>query len=401
MPYTDRIKKPVSIYDVQQAIGVSSNDLATLCMHSNIKMWARYRPVEYHPYGSNFVGVMTEAMRTSVNFGITNIPTWANKLIGRMMNYWFEISETQTNAPECGMMPRTDYWKRVLPTTAFRLSDFAANPSEYTNKGYFPGAKAPLGKLTSNAIMIGSNGEFTIIFEKNEAGVSEGLTVKLEDLTFPGMSFSYANYYFGVALYNVTTGNWYYITQQTKMGSFQEMGASVHIAVTSSSFAGTFRVFPFLSSQMQATLSSDANVYGYYCAIQDTEDMTLTIRYAKIQFVQIYVWYDLSQSTRLIYYYIKVTNTEPDVIRDYTLDITFYRSDGVTQIYTKSIPNLSIAAGATVHVEGSQDLSQYGGPTLVGAVRAITTVTTQQVVFKQTDSIVTNTIYDHEPIIPN
>lgn len=40
-----KISAPVSISDVQQALGTSANDLATLCTHANINKWAKYKPV--------------------------------------------------------------------------------------------------------------------------------------------------------------------------------------------------------------------------------------------------------------------------------------------------------------------------------------------------------------------
>ena len=39
-----KITRPVSIYDVQRAIGQSSPDLATLCKANTVNMWARYKP---------------------------------------------------------------------------------------------------------------------------------------------------------------------------------------------------------------------------------------------------------------------------------------------------------------------------------------------------------------------
>jgi hypothetical protein len=43
---TGIISAPVSIDDVKQALGESSNDLATLCKSENINMWSRRKPVE-------------------------------------------------------------------------------------------------------------------------------------------------------------------------------------------------------------------------------------------------------------------------------------------------------------------------------------------------------------------
>lgn len=48
------ITAPVSIYDVQRALGVSANDLGTLCKHANINKWARYKPVIYQGFPIRF-----------------------------------------------------------------------------------------------------------------------------------------------------------------------------------------------------------------------------------------------------------------------------------------------------------------------------------------------------------
>ena len=48
MPYNSNsgiISAPVSIDDVKQALGESSNDLATLCKGENINIWSKYKPI--------------------------------------------------------------------------------------------------------------------------------------------------------------------------------------------------------------------------------------------------------------------------------------------------------------------------------------------------------------------
>lgn len=48
MPYNSEngiISAPVSINDVSQALGESSNDLATLCTSENINIWSKYKPI--------------------------------------------------------------------------------------------------------------------------------------------------------------------------------------------------------------------------------------------------------------------------------------------------------------------------------------------------------------------
>lgn len=45
--YNGRIIAPVSIDDVKQALGESSNDLATLCKSDGIVPWSKYKPIAY------------------------------------------------------------------------------------------------------------------------------------------------------------------------------------------------------------------------------------------------------------------------------------------------------------------------------------------------------------------
>ena len=48
MSYSDgKISGAVSVYDVQRALGVSSDDTATLCTSNKINKWAKYKPVHY------------------------------------------------------------------------------------------------------------------------------------------------------------------------------------------------------------------------------------------------------------------------------------------------------------------------------------------------------------------
>lgn len=43
---TKTITAPVSVYDVQQALNTSENDVGRLCTHQNINMWAKCKPID-------------------------------------------------------------------------------------------------------------------------------------------------------------------------------------------------------------------------------------------------------------------------------------------------------------------------------------------------------------------
>lgn len=390
----NKITSPVSIYDVQQALGNSSPDLKTLCTDTNIKEWARYRPIEDDVTG-NYVGILTEAQRAAVNYGITNIPSWTNTLLGHMMYFWFGVNRTSTNYPDCGL--QVNYWTRVLPSTVGRLTDFVC--AEYpTTKGYFHGAKPPIGNLVSTSLTITPDGHCTFQFSKNEEGVSEGLTIRYEDLKLSNNNtMSLANMYFGVALYKSgLTNPFFHQTQSTQMTDFQSMGSSVIVEMTASqgnSLAGQVMVFPFISSELQSSLSDGTNISGNHIALMEPEQATLTIKYAMIEVSNFSVWRNAAQSTRLVYYEFDLENTESDNSRTYSAVITFFRSDGVTVLTTKTVTG-TVSAGGAIGVDGSHDMASYGGASLVGAARVVVTVTNANVVYKQSSSAVTNSVPD-------
>ena len=402
MPYANgKITAPVNQNDVQRALSISSPHWNDLCSSANIATWAKYRPVEYRPGGVKFIGIMTLANRASVNYGIANIPSWTNQLLGHMMYFWFEVDTSSTNYPDCGL--QVSYWMKVLPSTAFRISDYAANPSESTTLGYFHGAKPPIGNLVNSNLIITPNGHVTFRFAKNEDGVSAGLTIRYEDLKLANNNtMSLANMYFGVAIYKSgLTNPFFHQTQATAITDFQSMGSSVIVEMTEAqgnALAGTVMVFPFISSEVQATLSNATNISGNHIALMEPELATLTIQYAKATVMNFNVWRDPSSSTRHVYYSFDLQNNEADVPRSYSAAITFFRSDGVTEIMTKTVTG-TIAGGATINVDGNQDMSNYGGTSLVGAARVVVTITNSNVIFKQSSSATTNYIPDTPPII--
>lgn len=60
------ITAPVSIYDVKKTIGISSNDVATLCSSTNINPMARYKPVRY-----NTPGIAADSVFVGERFGLS------------------------------------------------------------------------------------------------------------------------------------------------------------------------------------------------------------------------------------------------------------------------------------------------------------------------------------------
>lgn len=120
------IKAPVAMSDVQVVIGSQSTDLGTLCSHTNINKFARFKPVRYPS-----VGLITNANRQSVAHGIV-FPdvVIVSQITGAA------IQDAAAND-----------WDYELPaggsSSPYRLSDFG-NAENRNSNGYYHGAVPPI-----------------------------------------------------------------------------------------------------------------------------------------------------------------------------------------------------------------------------------------------------------------
>ena len=146
---TGVITAPVSIRDIQKcfvvvlsktASGVTtrkqSADLGTIIAAQvgdtvdgwtvvsriYMNMWAKFKPV----IKASIVMALTDAERASVNYGITNIPTWSN--INNMATFWLlENHASSASYPDCGL--KDEYWAYEIPggtiQQPLRITDYA------------------------------------------------------------------------------------------------------------------------------------------------------------------------------------------------------------------------------------------------------------------------------------
>lgn len=187
---------PVSISDVQSAIGSSSTDLATLCTGSTINKWARYKPVRY-----NSVGVLTEAQRRSVRYGLV-IATQDNN------------QQTLAKLARDTAFGNVAYWRYDTPrgggyNEPYRLHDFAKNPSDSQQtiniSGYNSHAQAPFTTDMANAYAYYRSNDRYVV---NKAEVDEvrfiaTLNSGYTDLLMTDLLFNLTDYCLKVEIYNV------------------------------------------------------------------------------------------------------------------------------------------------------------------------------------------------------
>ena len=121
-----KITAPVSMTDVQQVLGNSSNDLGTLCKSSNINRWAKCKPIYagkiYLDYGASeqivnhHAGLSLVTADTIANFMNAVISAWNNS------NYMYKGDNTMCkyDRPQGGT------------ASPYRLSDF----KDYNHHAY-------------------------------------------------------------------------------------------------------------------------------------------------------------------------------------------------------------------------------------------------------------------------
>lgn len=119
MSYSNNIiTAPVSIYDVQRALGNSSPDVGRLCKASNINKFARYKPLSY-----TSVKPLTDAIRASLIHGI-NFPDL--------------VTSSSVNGGAISDAAAND-WSYTKPSgganSPYRLSDFG-NADNLNHYGY-------------------------------------------------------------------------------------------------------------------------------------------------------------------------------------------------------------------------------------------------------------------------
>ena len=154
------ITKPVSIYDVERALGSSSTDLATLIKDGVINKWARYKPIR------TLTAKMSPATfsdRKGVNFGL-EVPYCERSMMNAMV-YYLVYDEKGENDKWLYIRPRGDMTGQTGGIKEyFRLTDFCRHPSQevlgegdptpVALQGYNHNAKIPFQVFLTSSGMI-------------------------------------------------------------------------------------------------------------------------------------------------------------------------------------------------------------------------------------------------------
>ena len=339
----------VSDGDVKTVLSTTKNDVGQFCTLSNINQWAKYRPIER----ANFKGILTDAMRSAENWGIGNIPVWTNRTIPQMVKFWIGGSGSSGSvAPDCGI--QLNYWTKILPSTVYRLRDFAADVND---KGYFHGAQAPILPFVGE-LSIPSTGQLDVIYPR---GAESTETILLSDIGY------FSDYYFGVIFANADFSVIYIMTQEYAMGSaswtqdftLHIPGAS-DILVPSPASSATWRVFPILCNASFPTLTDvHSNLAEYTTvALLDYTEEVITKDGVDYTLVSNFARHD--SGTKVVSYSFQFINNETGTgLTDVRIAIEYKTSLG--EVVATAINDIgSVLASASVSVTGSHQFNTAG-----------------------------------------
>lgn len=231
---TGIITGPVSINDVQRALGVSSNNVATLCTHQNINIWAMYKPVDNSillPDYMNQWNSIQKVWNPNANwFHGTQAAGWRYGLSFTGYNSIASLVAAYDNATD-NMNGWTYHRPRVATNSKPRLSDFAS----YNHKAAQLGA----GFIVSSPVGIDSNLKGTLVasFSYSPTGTNN---ITPENL------FG-SNIYFGVAL--VYNGS---VVMYGTADNANEFIIQKQITFPVNSEGRTYDVYPFLCTAQQS-----------------------------------------------------------------------------------------------------------------------------------------------------
>lgn len=225
-----KITAPVSIDDVKSVLGYGSNDLASLCTYEGINMWAKYKPVD------------SDNAFLDINTG------WKGKRNDCNINYpkarsIYDIKGYYSQADN-GFTHRT-------ASAPYRLGDF---------RGYNHNARSEyLGIVTTSPSV---EDAVSISVAYNLQSVDSDW-ISMKDLLNDGN----ITYHFGVLLYNNNGNKLQYVrTSDTNVVKFTKVNA------------GTYTVYPFMSSVDYASSDFPQLQAGSYIPIPVLQPITLVVK---------------------------------------------------------------------------------------------------------------------------
>ena len=222
------ISAPVSIKDVQEVLGETSNDLATLCCSSKINMWAKFKPVSL---GKLFPDRSSTWWKGgSFDCGIT-VPRTSQ--VEKVIDFYSEENN--------GYVYQRPYGGTSSP---YRLADF---------EGYNHNADCPTGEMNTLKSSYLASDEIPVTFITSASGSAD--SVYLSDIA------GLADSYFGCIMLDSSNNLYGIMTSSQKLSEITDIdGLSLGLTMGTNFAVGNYKIVPVLSSVPYTAMVGSAGV---------------------------------------------------------------------------------------------------------------------------------------------
>lgn len=218
---TGVITAPVSIDDVKTCLGLSTNDVATLCTSDKINMWAKYKPTRYAaPFPDDWYKA------NDGNYGLNlNFPGTAVTSVADLVALY---SKVNNGYPDLYLKPTGG------SSSPYRLGDF---------RGYNKNAKPEVTDILGVNVFVESDGY--------QLGVEHSPVRDDGDALSYTQIAQFKNTYFGFTIY---TESGTYVAMVTAAKTLAEGDYSVLLTAKKLS-AGTYIAYPMFCTANYSTQS--------------------------------------------------------------------------------------------------------------------------------------------------
>lgn len=356
--YIDTSTSPdsgVEIADLQYVLGLSNNDLGALITAQDgdgvslINKWAKYKP-----YRAQNVAVSYTA-RIAANYGLS-IDTFTDLgSVTNPNNFLYKLTHGELTWDY--LCPRGKGNGYGGSNEWFRIKDFVAEDqynAVISGHGYNHNAECPVGEVVTD-VPVSVNGDASINWEiMDVSGIQDNLT--LSDLIISGTALS--EYYLGIYM---TKGNVSEtITSTTKIGYAGQTNSIVIELTNATSYAGTWRCYPFFSS-VQIAQGGSATTGVYFSAGWDEPYADITFR-LQSQYLSFYAYgtWNVSHSSISIEWEAYNENSTAYTV---TPQIHLYKTTGQTFDSSAQLENTLSLGSVTVPAKSNGVSGHASGTT--------------------------------------
>ena len=232
------ITAPVSIYDVQRALGANSPDLGTLCQNANINKFARFKPFRYNAlFFASDAAQLTAAK--AVNFGTGIVSCGTLTFASKYQDVWTHLAPRGAGGGAGGyneMYRLTDF--KNYQHKKWQLGDAGDGRAFYT---IFNGYLSIPGSRVSNQDTI----SFNMQCRENEDDADLGL---LYPYDFANAAKDFSGYYVGIAVLDSNNDVW--VIAQPHISDFftgTSLYTGIRAQISNSIANGTIKIAPVLT----------------------------------------------------------------------------------------------------------------------------------------------------------